>query len=155
MRVGNGLNPDIDIGPLISQKQLDIVISHIKDAEEKGAKILTGGRRLEEPGSLFYAPTILVDVSHDMLIMTEETFGPVLPIMVVDNIEDAIRLSNDSQLGLASSVWTKNIEKGEKIARHIKAGTCWINNTLHIGPQTPWGGINESGIGRMSCKIVE
>lgn len=152
LRVGNGLDPDIDIGPLANRKQLDTVLSHVEDAVNKGAEILTGGEQMEELSDLFYAPTILINVNHDMLIITEETFGPVLPIMVVKNTEEAISLSNDSKFGLASSVWTQDIANGERIARKIKAGTCWINHLLHIGPRTPWGGTKESGIGRAGSR---
>ena len=94
------------MGPLIHQRQLRTVEDHVNDAVARGARLLTGGRRLTELGPNFYAPTLLADVTHDMRIMQEETFGPALPVAPFDTDDDAVRLANDSEFGLAASVWT-------------------------------------------------
>lgn len=152
LKVGNGLEPSTDIGPLINRFQLDVVLKHIKDAKNKGARILTGGKQLKELGELFYAPTVLTDVNHNMLIMREETFGPVLPIMKVKNEVEAIKLANDSDFGLAATIWTKDFARGQKIAKQINAGNVWINTFGVETPTTPWGGVKNSGIGRISSR---
>jgi len=119
LKVGNGMEPDTDIGPLIHENQLRLVESHVEDARNRGAKILLGGKRLSQFGPNFYDPTVLADVTHDMRIMREETFGPVLPIMPFDSDDQGVELANDSQFGLAASVWTKDRQRGEEMARGI------------------------------------
>ena len=110
--------------------------------------MLAGGKRREGPGR-FWEPTVLVDVDHSMKIMTEETFGPTLPIMKVRDEEEAVEKANDSRYGLNSSVWTKDIEKGERIARRIEAGSTCVNDciTNYAAQELPFGGVKESGIG--------
>lgn len=138
---------DVDIGPLTMSKQLETVERHIRDAVEKGAKILVGGRRKD---GLFYEPTVLVNVDHSMQIMREETFGPVIPIMRVNSAEEALQLANDSIYGLAASVFTKNKELGVKLARHIEAGNVCVNDCVanFAVLEAPYGGVKESGLGR-------
>jgi succinate-semialdehyde dehydrogenase/glutarate-semialdehyde dehydrogenase len=150
LRVGNGLEPETDIGPLIHSRQLNIVESHVDDAIARGARILCGGKRLPELGPNFYAPTVLADVTHDMRIMREETFGPVLPVMAFDSEEEAIRLANDSEFGLAASVWTPNRARGENIARRLNAGTVMVNDVVSCFgiSEAPHGGVKASGLGR-------
>src|SRR6185503_3782620 len=107
LRVGaNGPDADIDVGPFTSPRQVDIVERHLADARAKGARVLTGGRRRDEGGGIFFEPTVLAGVDHSMVIMQEETFGPVIPVMAVRDEEEAIRLANDSRYGLNASVWT-------------------------------------------------
>jgi succinate-semialdehyde dehydrogenase/glutarate-semialdehyde dehydrogenase len=139
----------IEIGPLNNAKQLEIVAAHVEDAVARGAKVLTGGRRIESLPGYFYEPTVLVNVDHSMRIMREETFGPVMPIMVVENEEEAIRAANDSKFGLLASVWTKDTRRGKRIASQLEAGTILINDVLftHGAAETPWLGIKESGSG--------
>ena len=120
LRVGNGMQPDTEVGPLIHERQLRIVEQHVEDARSRGARVLCGGQRLTSLGTNFYAPTVIADVTHEMLIMREETFGPVLPIMAFDSEAEAVRLANDSEFGLAASVWTQNRARGETIARQLK-----------------------------------
>lgn len=150
LQVGNGIDPKTDIGPMIHERQLRIVEAQIEDARSKGACVLTGGTRLTPLGLNFYAPTVLANVNHSMLVMREETFGPVLPIMAFDSDEEAIDLANDSQYGLAASVWTKNQSRGDMIARRINAGTVMVNDAISCFgiSEAPHGGVKASGIGR-------
>jgi succinate-semialdehyde dehydrogenase/glutarate-semialdehyde dehydrogenase len=150
LRVGNGIEPHIDVGPLIHERQLRIVESHVEDAKARGARLLAGGARLRELGPNFYAPTLLAEVTHEMRIMREETFGPVLPVTAFDDDEEAVRLANDSEYGLAASVWTRDRERGERIARRIETGTVMVNDVVSCFgiSSAPHGGVKASGMGR-------
>jgi acyl-CoA reductase-like NAD-dependent aldehyde dehydrogenase len=150
LRVGNGMDAQTDVGPMIRERQLRIVESHVEDAKALGARVLAGGTQLPELGINFYAPTVLAGVSHEMRIMREETFGPVLPIMAFENDDEAVRLANDSEYGLAASVWTRDSRRGERLARRIHAGTVMVNDVIScfgIG-EAPHGGVKASGVGR-------
>jgi len=150
IKVGNGLeNPDM--GPLVSRQQFENFISHIEDAKQKGAKILLGGKKIEGKG-YFYEPTVLTNVNNEMKIMTEETFGPAIPIQAVESEEEAIKSANALPYGLTASVWTKNIEKGERISRELEAGSVGINQTAASIDEAPWGGVKQSGLGRTLSK---
>lgn len=144
-----------DIGSMSSERQLELVDEHVRDALSHNAKALTGGRRKPEAGGAFYEPTVLVDVDHSMRVMREETFGPVLPMMTFEAEADAVRLANDSVFGLTASVWTKNIGRGRRMAEQIEAGTVMVNEVLytHGIAQTPWGGVKESGLGRTHGRL--
>ncbi|MFZ0200970.1 MAG: aldehyde dehydrogenase family protein [Candidatus Sulfotelmatobacter sp.] len=150
LRVGNGRNPETDVGPMIHQRQLQIVEAHVNDAVACGARVLAGGSRLPELGANFYKPTVLADVTHEMRIMREETFGPVLPVMAFDSEDEAIRLVNDSEFGLAASVWTRDNARGERLARRIQAGTVMVNDVVSCFgiSEAPHGGLKSSGVGR-------
>ena len=150
LHVGEGLNSEVEMGPLIHERQLRTVEDHVNDAIARGARLLTGGRRLPELGPNFYAPTLLADVTHDMRIMQEETFGPALPVAPFDTDDDAVRLANDSQFGLAASVWTTNAKRGEALARRVRAGTVMVNDAISAFgiAEAPHGGFEQSGIGR-------
>ncbi|HXZ80808.1 MAG TPA: aldehyde dehydrogenase family protein [Terriglobales bacterium] len=150
LRVGNGLDAETDVGPLIHDRQLRIVEEHVADAVARGARVLTGGRRLPALGPNFYAPTVLAGVDHSMRIMREETFGPVLPIMACDSESEAIRLANDSEFGLSASVWTRDRARGEKLAAQLDAGTVMVNDAVTCFgiSEAPHGGFKASGLGR-------
>lgn len=155
LRVGNGAEGVTEIGPLIGERQLRIVESHVEEARSQGARVLAGGTRLPEIGTNFFAPTVLADVNHRMRIMTEETFGPVLPIMAFDTEEEAIQLANDSIYGLAASVWTPDRARGESVARRINSGTVMVNDLLSgfAISEAPHGGFKDSGIGRTHGRL--
>jgi acyl-CoA reductase-like NAD-dependent aldehyde dehydrogenase len=149
LRQGASTEPgSVDVGAVIFPPQLDIVEAHVQDAVDKGAKVLTGGHGHAERGR-FYEPTVLVDVDHTMTIMREETFGPTLPIMKVASVEEGIRLANDSDYGLQASVWTKDLARGEQLARRIQAGSVCVNDvqTNYLALNLPMGGWKSSGIG--------
>jgi succinate-semialdehyde dehydrogenase/glutarate-semialdehyde dehydrogenase len=121
----------------------------VADAVARGAKVLTGGQRPEGPG-FFYPPTVLTDVDHSMKIMREETFGPVLPIMKVRDLEQAIAYANDSDYGLTASAWTRDPETARLLQERLQAGVVTINDCVasYGEPTAPWGGVKQSGIGR-------
>jgi succinate-semialdehyde dehydrogenase/glutarate-semialdehyde dehydrogenase len=150
-----GTESDTDIGAMSSERQLNIVAEHVEDALKQGARALTGGRRSPSLDGPFYEPTVLTDVTQDMTVMREETFGPVLPVMTFRTEEEAIRLANDSQFGLTASVWTKNVGRGQRVASRIEAGTVMVNEVLytHGIAQTPWGGVKQSGLGRTHGRL--
>jgi acyl-CoA reductase-like NAD-dependent aldehyde dehydrogenase len=138
----------VDVGAITSPPQVDLIDRHVRDAIDKGARALVGGRRGAGPGD-FYEPTLLVDVDHTMDCMTEETFGPTLPVMKVRDADEAIRLANDSPYGLQASVWTKDAARGERLARMIEAGVVSVNDAQvnYVALELPMGGWKESGLG--------
>jgi len=150
LRVGNGMDSQTDVGPMIHERQVRTVESHVEDAKARGARVLAGATRLPDLGANFYAPTVLADAAHDMRIMREETFGPTLPIMAFDNDDEAVRLANDSEYGLAASVWTRDRTRGERLARRIHAGTVMVNDVISCFgiSEAPHGGVKSSGVGR-------
>ena len=137
-----------DVGAITSPPQVDLIDEHVRDAENKGARVLVGGHRGDGPGD-FYEPTMLVNVDHTMECMTEETFGPTLPVMKVRDAEEGIRLANDSPYGLQASIWTEDTDKGERLAREIEAGVVCVNDAQinYIALELPMGGWKASGLG--------
>jgi acyl-CoA reductase-like NAD-dependent aldehyde dehydrogenase len=148
--VGDPMEWTTEVGPMVSHEQLEAVRELVDDAVANGATLHCGGA--DEP---FFRPAVLTGVTHDMRIMREEIFGPVVPIITVDSEEEAIQLANDSNFGLSASVWTLDREKGDRIARRIEAGSVWINDHMysHGTCQCSWGGVKESGIGRAHSKF--
>jgi acyl-CoA reductase-like NAD-dependent aldehyde dehydrogenase len=149
LRQGPPAGPaSIEVGAMTFAPQLDIVSEHVEQAREAGARITTGGHVREGSGR-FYEPTVLADVDHTMAAMTEETFGPTIPIMKVADAEEAIRLANDSPYGLGASVWTKDSARGEQIARRLESGYACVNdaNVNYFAYELPMGGWKESGLG--------
>lgn len=151
LRVGPGLDYEVDMGPMTTAEQVKTVKLHIEDALSRGAKIFAQSPVPSAGDSEKFLPAVvLTDVNHQMLVMKEETFGPVIGVMKFRTVEEAIRLANDSQYGLSASVWSQDPQKAEHIARQIQAGSVNINDHLmsHGMPETPWGGFKESGLGR-------
>lgn len=160
LRQGVGTREGTDIGAMSSVRQREIVEAHIRDAVERGARILAGGGRfgksdgenagVENAQGSFHAPTVLDKVDHTMELMREETFGPVLPLMTFKTEDEAVERANDSPYGLTASVWTRDTRRGERVAERLAAGTVMVNEVLytHGIAQTPWGGVKLSGIGR-------
>lgn len=149
LRQGRSAGPGtVDVGAVTFPPQLDIIDAHVRDAVSKGARVLTGGRASAGPGR-FYEPTVLVDVDHTMSCMTEETFGPTLPIMKVGDAEEALTLANDSPYGLQASVWTKDVRRGEALARRVEAGAVCVNDAQvnYTALELPMGGWKSSGLG--------
>jgi acyl-CoA reductase-like NAD-dependent aldehyde dehydrogenase len=150
LRVGDPLEWETEIGPMISPEQLRLVTELVDDAVANGATLHCGG-----PDEPWFRPAVLTGVTHDMRIMREEIFGPVVPIVTVRDEDEAIALANDSTFGLGASVWTMNRAKGERIAGRIQSGMVWINDHMfsHGACSCSWGGVKDSGIGRSHSKF--
>lgn len=151
MRLGVSFGYDDDVGTLLSQHQLEKVSEHVEDAVGKGATVLAGGRARPDLGPFFYEPTILADVTPEMALYAEETFGPVVSLHRVSSEEDAIQLTNGSPYGLNASVWTRNARRGKAVARRIEAGTVNVNEAYGAAWSSsgvPMGGFKDSGLGR-------
>lgn len=148
VRVGDPLQPDTDMGPLSSEAHLHKVLFHIEEAVQKGASLRYGGARIDRPG-YFIQPALLTRVDHSMLVMREETFGPVIPVMTYATLDQAIALANDSPYGLSAFAWTSSRRTAERLLRELEAGTVVINDsTMSWGePTAPWVGHKQSGIG--------
>jgi len=155
LRVGNGMDENTDVGPMINERQLGIVETQVEDALKRGGRLVCGGRRPANLGPNFYSPTVIADVTPDMLLMREETFGPVLPVAPFDTEDDAIRMANDSEFGLAASVWTADHTRGRRVAARLQAGAVMLNDMVcSFGiSEAPHGGVKASGIGRTHGRI--
>lgn len=140
---------ELDYGPFTGPKQVQIVEDHIADARTKGANIEVGGARIEQGGGVYFQPTLVTNVNHQMKIMTEETFGPVACVMEVNDVEEALRLANDSEYGLNASLWTRDVKRGIELATRIDAGNVCVNDcVINAGAHAlPFGGIKQSGVG--------
>jgi acyl-CoA reductase-like NAD-dependent aldehyde dehydrogenase len=146
---------EYDIGPMIWPRQLEVIERHMADAVAKGATVLCGGKRNTAAGALFYEPTVLVDVTHDMLVMQEETFGPILPIVRVADEDEAIRMANDSIYGLSGTVWSKDEARAVRVARRLDTGSVCINeSSITYGAcEAPFGGRKQSGVGQVNGEV--
>jgi succinate-semialdehyde dehydrogenase/glutarate-semialdehyde dehydrogenase len=151
LRVGDGLKGETDQGPLIDAKALAKVEKHVADAQSRGARVVTGGRR-HALGGTFYEPTVLTDVSPEMMLAREETFGPVAPLFRVDTDEDAIRLANDTEFGLAAYLYTRDLARSWRVTEALEYGIVGLNTGLISTEVAPFGGVKESGIGREGSK---
>jgi succinate-semialdehyde dehydrogenase/glutarate-semialdehyde dehydrogenase len=149
LKIGDGSLPDTDLGPLISFKQLQIVEKQVEEARTLGATVHTGGTPLPDLGSNFFAPTLITEVDHSMSLMSEETFGPVLPVMTFSSDDEAVAMANDSEFGLSASVWGST-SHATAVARRVAAGSVLVNDLISgfAVSAAPHGGLKHSGIGR-------
>jgi acyl-CoA reductase-like NAD-dependent aldehyde dehydrogenase len=150
LRQGDPATEEIDVGAVTFPKQIEIAENHIEDAVKKGAHVVAGGKRRPGRGQ-FFVPTVLAGCDHTMTVMREEIFGPVVPIQKVASDDEAIRLANDSHLGLNAYVFTNDRDKGQRLARRIEAGSVVVNDVLsnYAAIEAPFGGIKQSGFGRV------
>src|SRR5215468_1375706 len=153
LRVGNGIDPETQIGPLVSEQQLDRVTGYLAVGKQEGARALSGGERLTE-GALgkgyFVPPTVFADVNDDMKIAREEIFGPVISAIPFNDIDEVISRANTTPFGLGSGVWTRDVSKAHRLAKAIRAGSVWVNCYQAMDPAVPFGGYKMSGYGRES-----
>jgi len=157
MSVGDPMEWTTEVGPMVSREQFELVAELVDDAVRSGAELRCGGPVAPggAPEADWFAPTVLTGVTHDMRIMSEEIFGPVLCVMAVESEDQAIALANDSDFGLGASVWTSDRERGERIAHRIEAGMVWINDHMysHGACSCAWGGVKDSGLGRAHSEL--
>lgn len=149
--VGNGMEAGVTQGPLIDAQALEKVENHIADAQVKGAKVVLGGRR-HALGGTFFEPTVLKDVTTDMLLAREETFGPVAPLFRFKTELDAVRIANDTEYGLAGYFYSRDIGRIWRVAEALECGMVGINTGIISNEVTPFGGVKQSGIGREGSK---
>jgi acyl-CoA reductase-like NAD-dependent aldehyde dehydrogenase len=147
VKVGDGLDPEVQMGPLQNKMQYEKVLGFLEDTKRLPVRVLSGGYALDRPG-YFIAPTIVADIEDGTRLVDEEPFGPVLPVIRYTDIEDVIKRANNTRYGLGGSVWTSNIERGAAIAGRLEAGTTWVNQHSLPDPHVPFGGAKESGLGR-------
>jgi len=147
LKVGDPLSDDTDIGPVVNAKSLENMEGIVNRTLKEGAELLTGGERMKNKG-YFFAPTILKNVLPNMEIAQEEVFGPVAPIITVDDEKEAIRIANDSKFGLGASIWTQDLDKAERLSSMAQSGMVTVNNVVVSDPRVPFGGVKNSGFGR-------
>lgn len=149
LKVGNGLDPEVNLGPIVSSRQLDRVMGYVDIGAQEGAQLAYGGRRLggELASGYFLEPTVFADVHNDMRIAREEIFGPVAAVIPFDGLEDALRIGNATSFGLAGGVWTRNVSTVHKVVDALQAGTLWVNCYGVLDPAVGFGGFKESGYG--------
>lgn len=152
LKVGDPMDPDTDIGPLVREEQIELLEEQVKDALSKGAKALLEGGRLQKNG-FFYSPIVLSNVTQEMKVLKEETFGPVAPVIPVKDESSAIKVANDSELGLGASIWSEDRDKALRLAKEIEAGVVVVNSLVKSDPRLPFGGVKKSGIGRELSKF--
>jgi succinate-semialdehyde dehydrogenase/glutarate-semialdehyde dehydrogenase len=151
LKVGNGLDAATIIGPLHTAAQRDEIEDQLSDALQRGAKVVAGGKRPDDDSLAkgnFYLPTLIVNVHEESRVITEETFGPVLPVIRVRNLNEAIEKANGSIYGLGSSIWTRDLDQANAAAERIEAGYTWINSPQIIFDELPFGGVKQSGLGK-------
>jgi len=146
-KVGNGLEPDTQLGPLQNKMQFDKVSQILEDTKKSGARFMTGGEIPDTPG-YFIPPTLVTDIDEDSRLVTEEQFGPIVPILKYSDPEDALRRANDTRYGLSGSVWTSDPDRGRALAERMEVGTAWVNQHRATSAYVPFGGAKQSGLGR-------
>jgi succinate-semialdehyde dehydrogenase/glutarate-semialdehyde dehydrogenase len=147
LKVGDPLEPDTRIGAVVNEQEMQTLQDQLDDAVARGARVLCGGNRLDRKGC-FYPPTVVTETTPQMRVVREEVFGPIAPVTVVKDEEAAIRVANDSEFGLGGSVWTRDLDRGERVARRLEAGTVFVNSFVKSDPRMPFGGVKKSGLGR-------
>jgi acyl-CoA reductase-like NAD-dependent aldehyde dehydrogenase len=147
LKVGDPLSDDTDIGPLVNASGLKKIDSQVKESVKEGAEVVTGGEQIRRKG-YFYKPTVLKNVNPKMSIAQEEVFGPVAPIIIADDEDEAIELANNSDYGLGASIWTQDLDKAERFSISVESGIVSINNVVASDPRVPFGGVKKSGFGR-------
>ncbi|CAA9964728.1 Betaine aldehyde dehydrogenase 2 [Pyrenophora teres f. maculata] len=155
-KLGDPFDKSTHVGPVVSKRSAETIQAHIKDALEKGANDATPDNatfKNPPPDGNYVAPTLLTNVTHDMVVMTEETFGPVIPVMKVKDDAEAVKLMNDSQFGLTASIWTKDVSKGHELADDVEAGTVFVNRCDYPAPDLAWVGWKDSGRGQTLSKF--
>lgn len=152
-KVGNQLDEDTEIGPLVAKRQLEKLEAQVADALEKGARVVVGGKKPEGLEGAYYRVTVLTNITPDMRVWNEEVFGPVLPIVTFETEEEALQLANDTEYGLGAYIFTEDIERYRRVARQIQAGNIAHNNAWYFSPRTPFGGYKKSGNGRSQGTI--
>lgn len=148
IRIGDPLDPETEMGPVATDKQYDTVLSHFASAREQGAEFACGGQPVERLGGWFVEPTVIVNARPDLRAVREEIFGPVTAVTTFGTEDEAVALANGTEFGLAGSVWTKDVHRAHRVAARLRAGTVWVNAYRVVGPQVPFGGVGQSGIGR-------
>jgi len=152
LKVAPATDPDAQIGPMINARAVEKIERHVSDAVERGARALTGGKRLAELGPNYYAPTVLTGATPDMQLSCEETFGPVVPLFSFDDEAEAIRVANDTPFGLAAYFYSQNLKRIDRVSRLLEAGLVGINEGAISSEAAPFGGVKESGYGREGSK---
>jgi acyl-CoA reductase-like NAD-dependent aldehyde dehydrogenase len=147
IRLGSGFARETQMGPLVSQEQLDRVCRYVAIGRNEGAEVALGGARHGETG-FFHQPTIFTGVDNRMSIAREEIFGPVMTVIPFDSEEEAVAIANDTEFGLAAGVWTRDLSRGHRMTQALRAGTVWVNTYQRVYPSVPYGGVKQSGFGR-------
>jgi succinate-semialdehyde dehydrogenase/glutarate-semialdehyde dehydrogenase len=149
LKLGNGLEPGTEVGPMFEKKALQNTVDLVEDARRTGAKVLTGGKRVDRfAKGYFFEPTVLAEVPDAAKLMTEEPFAPVMPLLEFRNLDDVIRAANNTRYGLAAYVFTNDLTTAWKMAEGVEAGIIGVNDPVPATPQCPFGGMKESGLGR-------
>ena len=151
--IGDPLDPATSFGPMVSERQMQIVEGYIAKGQAEGARLVTGGVRVDQPG-FYLQPTVFADVTDDMTIAREEIFGPVMAVLDFDDEAEAIARANDTEFGLAAGVFTRDLARGHRVARAFEAGTCYINTYNDAPVEAPFGGSKMSGVGRENSKAA-